>query len=173
LTVALEVCRLLTLPFSALGALIAGLLDTTVTPELPAEVNIVFVFAVSAAMLLTVEDGFVWATVGGLTIDILTPGRPLGTTTLAMLLVVGLAIVAGRAIGQRRAPVAVVAVFLLTWLLHAVVLLTLVVVEGVSPGTFEIRLVLISAIINSVIAIPVALVLRAVARRFVEDRADW
>ena len=176
-TVATEVEPHLTLPFAALGALIAALIDTTVVPELPiagATPDIVLLFTVVATMLMQPEDGLVWATVGGLLLDILTPARPLGATTLALLLVVGLAIVANRALGQRRRITAVVGVFILSWLFHAALLLVLVIVEGVSPGTFQPRLVLIAAVLNTILAVPVAVGVSALGRRFAfAERADW
>ena len=90
----------MTLPFAALGALIAALIETTVLPELPiagAQPDLVFTLAVVATMLLSAEDGLVWAFVGGLLIDLLVPARPIGATTLSLLLVVGVAALASRA----------------------------------------------------------------------------
>jgi rod shape-determining protein MreD len=167
----------LTLPISALGALIAALIDTTVLPEwviAGAVGNLVLVFAVVAAVLLSVEDGFVWAVVGGLVTDALTGGRPLGATTLTLLLVVGVAIAGTHLVGQRHRWTAVAAVFLLTWAYQVLLLLVLAMAEGVSIGTLQLRPMLISAIINSVIAVPVSVGIGALAQRFaVAGRSDW
>ena len=76
----------LTIPFAALSALIAALLETTVLPEIPiagATADLVLVVAVVATIMFGVEDGIVAAFVGGLLVDMLIPDRPLGAATLS------------------------------------------------------------------------------------------
>jgi rod shape-determining protein MreD len=166
----------LTLPFAALGTLLAALVETSVLPELQiagTRADLVLVMAIVATMLMGVEDGLVWAFLGGLMLDMLVPGRPLGATTLALLLVVGVAMVATRVVGPGRMR-AVIAVFLLTWVFHMLLLGVLTLAEGVTLRTFEPRIVLVAAILNTVIAAPAALVFAAIERRFGEaERADW
>lgn len=166
----------MTLPFAALGALIAAIVDTSVMPELViagARVDLVFTLAIVATMVMGVEDGLVWAFLGGLMLDMLTPARPLGATTLALLLVTGAAILASRLLGPSRAR-AVAATFVLTWPFHLLVIIVLSVVEGVTLRSFEPRLVLVAAILNTLVAVPAAVLLRAVDRRFgPAERADW
>lgn len=166
----------MTLPFAALGALIAALVDTSVMPELRiagARADLVFTLAIVATMIMGVEDGLVWAFLGGLMLDMLTPARPLGATTLALLLVTGAAMLATRLLGPSRAR-AIVAAFLLTWPFHLLTVGILSVTEGVALRSFEPRLVLISAVLNTLIAIPAAVAMRAVDRRFgPAERADW
>jgi rod shape-determining protein MreD len=167
----------LTLPFAALGALIAALIETTVLPELPiagAQPDLVFTLAVVATMLLSAEDGLVWAFVGGLLIDLLVPARPIGATTLSLLLVVGVAALASRVVGRAHRWPAVLAVFILTWLYQAILLATLVFSEGIAFGIFDPQLVLVSAMLNTLIAIPAVLVIVALQRRFgTAERVDW
>jgi rod shape-determining protein MreD len=167
----------LTLPFAAFGALIAALIETSIAAQLPVAgvtVDLVLVLAISATLMLGAEDGLVWAFPGGLLLDMLTPGRPLGATTISLLLVVGLAIIAGRAVAAGRRWLAVGLVFLLTWAYQACLLLALAITENVALTTFEPRLVLTSAILNSLLAVPAVIVFGAIERRFVSpERADW
>lgn len=166
----------MTLPFAALGALIAALVETSVLPELQVlgtKADLVLVLAIVATILMGVEDGLVWAFLGGLMLDMLTPARPLGATTLALLLVVGLAMIGARVLGPGRIRT-VVAAFVLTWLFHVLLLGVLLLTEGITLRTFEPRLVLVAAIMNTVIAVPAALIFGAITRRFGEpERADW
>ena len=95
----------MTLPFSALVAVIAAILETSVLAELPlagATVDLVLVCAAVATLVLGVEDGLTIAFVGGLLVDMVVPDRPMGAATLAMLLALGLAFVVSRAMGPGR-----------------------------------------------------------------------
>jgi uncharacterized membrane protein len=166
----------LTLPFAALGALIAALFEATVLPELPiggTQADLVLALAIVATMLLGPEDGLVWALVGGLLLDMLTPARPIGATTLTLLLVVGLAALAWHFLGRGHRVPAVLAVFAASWVFHILLLGVLVLAEGTSLGGFEPRLVLFAAIMNTVVAIPAALLFGAIGRRLAGERADW
>lgn len=166
----------MTLPFAALGALVAALVETSVLPELQiggAKADLVFVLAVVATILMGVEDGLVWAFLGGLMIDLLVPARPLGATTLSLLLVVGLAFVSVRLLGPGRLR-AVVATFVLSWVYHLLLLGILALTEGVTLRTFEPRLVLVAAVLNTLLAVPAAYLIAAIVRRFGDaERADW
>ena len=166
----------LTLPFAALGALLAALLETSVAPELViggAQVDLVLALAVVAAMAMGIEDGLVWALLGGLMLDMLIPGRPIGATTLSLLLVVGVAALAVRLPGPRRILIPL-AVFALTWLFHALLLGVMVLTEGVVLSGFRPTVVLFAAILNTVVAVPAVLLLAAIERRFgATERADW
>ena len=96
----------MTLPLAAVGALVAALLETSVLPELQiggTKPDLVLVLAIVATMIMGVEDGLVWAFLGGLMLDVLVPGRPLVATTFVLLLVVGLAI-DQVALGHPRDP---------------------------------------------------------------------
>lgn len=166
----------MTLPFAALGALIAALVETSAMPELQiagARVDLVLSLAVVATMIMGVEDGLVWSSLGGLMLDMLVPARPLGATTLALLLVTGVAMLASRLLGPGRTR-AVVAAFVLTWPYHLLVAGVLAVAEGVSPRAFDPRLVLVASILNAIVAIPAAVAFAAIDRRFGSaDRSDW
>jgi hypothetical protein len=166
----------LTLPFAALGALFAALLETSIAPELVfagAQIDLVLSLAVVAAMTMGAEDGVVWAFLGGLMLDMLIPGRPVGATTLSLLLAVGVAIIAVRIPAPRR-TLAVAAVFMLTWLFHALLIGVMTVTEGVALSGFAPMVVLAAALLNAIVAIPAALLFTALERRLgVGERADW
>lgn len=166
----------MTLPFAGLGAIIAALLETTVLPEMRiggTQPDLVFALAVAATVVLRAEDGLVWAFVGGLMLDMLIPARPIGATTLSLLLMVGLAALGAHFMGQARRATAVLAAFVLTWLFQLVLLGVLMLSEGLALGVFEPPLVLVAALLNALIAIAAALVFGAISRRLAGDRADW
>lgn len=166
----------LTLPIAALGALVAALIETSIAPELPiagAQADVVLALAVVAAMLIGVEDGLVWAFLGGLMLDMLIPARPIGATAVTLVLVVGFATLAARVPGPRRL-MAVLTVFALTWLFHLLLLLVMAAVEGVVLSSFQPVIVLSAAIQNTVIALFAALLFDALGRRFgPAERGDW
>jgi hypothetical protein len=166
----------LTLPFAALGALVAALLEATVLAELPfmgAQVDLVLALAIVATMVLSAEDGFVWAFVGGLMLDMLIPARPIGATTLSLMLIVGLAAVLAHFIGRAHRLAAVLAVFALTWVFQVVLIGVLVLSEGLALSVFEPRLVFVAALLNLVVGVPAALVMGAIGRRLAAERVDW
>lgn len=166
----------MTLPFAALGALFAALLETSVAPELAiggAQADIVLGLAIVAAVTMGADDALVWAFLGGLMLDMLIPGRPIGATTLSLLLTVGVALLAARLPGPRR-TLAIASVFVLTWLFHGVLLGVMTATEGVALGSFSPSVVIIAALLNSVIAIPAVLLFTFIERRFgVAERSDW
>lgn len=166
----------MTLPLAAVGALVAGLLETSVLPELQiagTKPDLVLVLAIVATMIMGVEDGLVWAFFGGLMLDMLVPARPLGATTFVLLLVVGAAILISRALGPSRLP-AIVAAFALTWMFHLALLGVLSITEGLTLRTLEVRLVIVAAILNTLVAIPAAVAFRALERRWgPAERSDW
>jgi cell shape-determining protein MreD len=166
----------LTLPFAVIVAVIAAVLESSVLAELPllgATVNLVLVSAVVATIVLGVADGLVLAFVGALIVDMLTPGRPLGAATLAMLLTLGIAIVVARTVSTGRRLVAIGLVGILTAVFH-VLFATIMVVTAETPFAIDFAVVLISAVLNALIAIPLAALFGAIERRFGEtERADW
>lgn len=175
-TGATEDIRPLTLPFAALGALLAALIEATVLPELPifgTQADLVLTLAIVATMVLGPEDGLVWAFVGGLMLDMLTPARPIGATTMTLLLVVGLAALVAHFAGRGHRLPAILAVFTATWIFHFVLLGVLVLVEGIAFSVLEPRLVLVAALMNTVVAVPAAFSFAAISRRLASERAGW
>ncbi len=167
----------MTLPFAVLGALVAALIETTVLPELAiagTHADLVLSFAIVATIVIGTEDGLAWAFVGGLMLDMLIPARPIGATTLSLLLVVGIAAAGAHFVGHNRRLFALVSTFGLTWVFHAVLLVVLVLVEGVAFSAFQPRLVLLSAAWNTLVALAAAIAFSAAMRRFgAAERLDW
>jgi rod shape-determining protein MreD len=167
----------LTLPFAALGAIVAALIETTVVPELATflQANLVFMLAVTATVVMGLEDGLVWASLGGLLIDMLTPARPVGATVFALLVMVGLAAAASRFFGQSRVG-ALVIVFGLTWAYHGLLIVTLALTEGVAAGGIDLQLVFGAAVLNTLLALPFIGLFTLLERRFGpqdRERAAW
>jgi rod shape-determining protein MreD len=168
----------LTLPIAALGALITALIETSVLPEMPifgAYPNLLLTFVVVAAIVMGFEDGMVWAFVGGVMIDLLTPGRPIGAVTLTLLLVVGLSVAGARVFGRTRLAAAV-GTFAMTWVFHALFIVILALTEGIALAAFDVRLVFLAALINMVVAALIATLLGALERRFGNpdrERTAW
>ncbi|HUP82814.1 MAG TPA: rod shape-determining protein MreD [Candidatus Limnocylindria bacterium] len=166
----------MTIPFAALFTIVAALLETTLLPELPiagATVDLVLICATCAAIVLGIEDGLAAAFLGGMMIDLLIPDRPLGTATLSLLLVLGIAMIVARLGGPSRRWLAVAMVVVLTPLLHGLMAVILVATEGV-PLAFALPSVLVAAFINGLIAIPIATLFNAIEHRFGSvERVDW
>jgi rod shape-determining protein MreD len=166
----------LTLPFAALVALFAAVLETSVFAELPlagATVDLVLVCAAVATIVLGVEDGLVLGFIGGLLLDMVVASRPMGAATLAMLLTLGIAFLVSRALSGTRRLAAVGLVLILTAVYHVLFVVVMVITAN-SPFRIDVTAILIAAVINAVIAIPVAWLFGAVERRFgATDRADW
>jgi rod shape-determining protein MreD len=167
----------LTLPFAALGAIVAALLETTVVPEVAifgVQANLLLTLAVAATVIMGIEDGLVWAFLGGLLVDMLTPARPIGATTFVLLIVVGIAALGTRFVGQTRAG-AVLLVFAMTWVYYLLMLATLALTEG-AAGSFDLQHVLGAAVINTLLAVPIVALFVLVERRFGNqdrERAAW
>jgi rod shape-determining protein MreD len=166
----------LTIPFAALTALLAALLETTVLPEIPiagATPDLVLVVSVAATLILGIEDGLIAAFLGGLLIDMLVPVRPLGAATLSLLLVVGIAAAAARIAGPSRRWLTVALVVVLTPVLHIVLSVILIATEG-APLAFDFTAMLVAAFMNGLLAIPVAWLFGALEQRFgTTERVDW
>jgi rod shape-determining protein MreD len=166
----------LTIPFAALTALLAALLETTVFPEIPiagATPDLVMVVAVCATLVLGIEDGLIAAFLGGLLTDMLIPQRPLGSGTLALLLVTGVCAALARIAGPSRRWLAVMLAVVLTPVLHIALNLILVLTEG-QPFVIQPAAMLISAFMNGLIAFPVATLFGALENRFGStERVDW
>jgi len=167
-----------TLPFAALGAIVAALLETTVMPEVAifgVQANLLLTLAVTATVIMGIEDGLVWAFLGGLLVDMLTPARPIGATTFVLLVVVGLAAVSTRFTGQTRAG-ALLLVFALTWVYNVLMLATLALTEGVAAGSFDLQHILGAAVLNTLLAVPFVALFVLIERRFGNqdrERAAW
>lgn len=166
----------MTLPFSALIAVVAAILETSVLAELPlagATIDLVLVCAAVATLVLGAEDGLTIAFIGGLLVDMVVPDRPMGAATLAMLLALGLAFVVSRAIGPGRRLVAVGLVLILTPVYHVLFTGIMVLVANADLA-LDISAILVAAVLNALVAIPIAALFGTLERRFgATERVDW
>ena len=166
----------MTLPFAALVAVIAAIMETSVLAELPlagATADLVFVCAVVAMLVLGVEDGLVIGFAGGLLLDVSVAGRPLGAATLALLLTLGIAFLASRAIGSGRRLSVIGLVLVLTPVFHISFALIMV---PTAEASFVVSpaVVLIAAVLNALLAVPIAALFGMIERRFGPgERVDW
>ena len=95
-------------------AVVTALIEFTVVPYLKigdAVPHPVLVFGVITAIVGGLEVGLTWAFVGGLALDIVTQ-RPLGSTSFALLVAIGVGYLVGTFLGRIRilAPVGATAV---------------------------------------------------------------
>jgi rod shape-determining protein MreD len=168
----------MTVPIAAVGAVIAAIVETSVLPELQvAGVNpdLVLVLTLVSAMLLEVEDGLIWAFLGGFMLDMLTPGnRAAGSTTLTLLIVTGVALLIARVSNPPRILTVVIAVFALTFLYQALLLVLLALTSGASLVSVPVASLALRGVLNAVLAAAVALGVRALYLRFgPAERTDW
>jgi rod shape-determining protein MreD len=165
-----------TIPFAALAALLAALVETTVLPYIPiagATADLVLVVAITATLVLGIEDGLIAAFLGGLLVDMLVPARPLGAATLALLLVTGIAAAVARVAGPSRRWLAVAMTVVLTPILHVILSVVLALTEG-TPLVFDYTAMLVAAFMNGILAIPLAWLFTALDQRFgTTERVDW
>jgi rod shape-determining protein MreD len=165
------------LPLAAAGAVLAALLETSVFSELRpfgVKPDLVFVFAIITAMVVGVEDGLIWAFLGGLMLDLLSAERPIGATTLALLLVTGIAIAVARFLPQTRVLMPTLAVFVLAWVYHFVGFGLLAATTRVSIPPDPGSMILPVSLVDAGLGLIVALVARSLWLRYSQhDRLEW
>lgn len=166
----------MTLTLAAVGAVVAGILELTLWPYLAigdAHPHLVLVYVVILAVVLGLDAGITAAFVGGLAIDFLAP-RPLGTTSFALLVCAGLAVLMARLLVQIRYIAPVIIVFLLSFAYSIIVAGLYDALGGSAALVDPIRTLLPGAVYDAVIAAligPLAVALRA--RRLEQERVDW
>jgi rod shape-determining protein MreD len=162
---------------SAVGATLAAILESSVLTQLAAgavKPDLLFALTIAAAMVLGFQDAMVWAFVGGVMLDTLSPERPLGATALAFLICVGLALLVARATEPGRLGVIAVSAFSLTFLYQALLLILLAMTAGVRITQVQISTLGLIAAMNAAIAVAAAWVMRALVTRFGRaERPDW
>lgn len=155
----------------AVGAALAALLESSVLPELGlagVKPDLLFVLAVCAAVVLGVEDGLAWAFVGGLMLDLLLPSRAVGTTALVLLLLVAVAVLVGRKMGQRHVLLPAL-VFAGTWLYQFLLLVVVSSASGIAVAGTPPSTVFATAVSNALLAVPVSAAARWYVRRKVRE----
>lgn len=161
---------------SAIGATAAALLEVGLVPYLAigdAHLHPVLVGAVVWTIVGGLEGGIVWGFVGGLVLDILL-ARPLGATSVALLLAVGGAFVISSSLLRVRGLAPIVAVPVLS-LGYSMIVNALAVggPQTVSPGITA-PILLPGVVYDTVIGVVVGpLAVSLHDRRIPEERAEW
>ena len=107
-------------------------------------------------------------------LDMLLPGRPLGATTFALLVVIGLAVVAARLLPQSPTLLAIGAVFGLSFLFQMLLAALLSATAGVELLPQPASSFLPIAITNTLVALVLAPIARMLIRRFgPQERMSW
>jgi len=94
----------------AVGAVFAAVIESSVLTHLQAgsiRPDLVFAVGIAVAMVLGFESGMAWAFAGGVTLDLLLPGRALGSTALTLVLLTALALIIARAMWPPRLNVVI------------------------------------------------------------------
>lgn len=166
----------MSLPFAAVGAVVAALIETSVLSELASaglRPDLVFVLAIVVTMVVGIEEGLTWAFLGGIMLDLLVPDRRLGMTALILLLLAGVAIAVGRALPGRRIAVVGVAVFGLSICYQVMVIEALAATSG-TTAPLDGWMILPRAVADLVVGLLAAAAGRALWLRFGRsDRIGW
>src|SRR5687768_5353954 len=166
----------MTLLLAAVGAVVTALIELTVAPYLrvgSAQLHPVLVLAVIVTIALGLEDGLVWACVGGLALDVLAQ-RPLGSTAFTLLICVGGASVLARSFARVRPIVPIGAVLLLSVGYSMILFFTFGALGVPIPTADPVQTILPGAFYDAVFAVIVGPLTVAVHdRRIEQDRVDW
>jgi rod shape-determining protein MreD len=161
---------------AAIGATVTAIFELTVGPYLRvgnAQPHLVFIFAIIWTVAVGLESGLVWAFFGGIALDILAQ-RPLGASSFALIISVGIAASITRPFIRIRPLVVVPAVALLS-IVYSMTLFALLGAIGSSVASTNPVAALVPGVVyDTVIAVIVGpLVIAIHDRRADEERADW
>ncbi len=157
---------------AALGATLAAIVESSVLTQLligGVKPDLVLSLGLAMVMVLGFEHGMVWAVVGGLLLDFLLPERAIGSTTLALLLVTGAAILVARLSEVPRLPIIALTVFILTFLYQALLMLLLAVTTGSAIQPITVLSYAFIALMNTGIAVVAAWLVMSLERRLGVD----
>jgi rod shape-determining protein MreD len=161
----------------AVGAVLAAVLESSVFTHLQvgsAQPDLIFAVGIAIAMVMGFESGITWAFVGGISLDLLLPGRPLGSTTLTLLLVTGISLTVARALWPPRIVFIAATVFLLAFVYQGLLLGILTLAADVGFVGSSISDLILVAIVDTLIAVVAVVLVRALDLRFGEpERASW
>jgi rod shape-determining protein MreD len=161
---------------AAIGATLSAIFELTVGQYLrvgDAQPHLVFILAVIWAVAAGLEGGLVWAFVGGIALDVLAP-RPLGVSSFALIVCVGLAATLAR-ISIRVRPLAVVPAVAILSLVYSMTLFLLLGAMG-SPvtSTDPVAALMPGVVYDSLIGVVLGPLLVLVHDRYIdEERVDW
>ncbi len=161
----------------AVGAVLAAILESSVLTHLGlggVAPDLVFAVGVAVAMVLGFESGMAWAFSGGVALDLLVPARALGSTALALILVVAVSLLIARALWPPRIVVIAIVTFALTFVYQLLLLALLVFSSDVAFTGLSLSELVISGLLNMLIAMVAVVVVRALELRFGEpERLAW
>jgi rod shape-determining protein MreD len=161
----------------AVGAVIAAVLESSVLTHLQMggiKPDLVFAVGVALAMVLGFQSSMTWSFVGGLTLDLLLPGRALGSTALTLLLVTAMALLVARALWPPRLMVIAATAFGLTFVYQIMLLGILALTVNVAFAGLAVADLALIGILNVIIASVAVVAVRAIDLRFGEpERLAW
>ena len=161
----------------AVGAVLAAILESSVLTHLEVggiTPDLVFAVGVAVAMVMGFESGMAWAFAGGVALDLLLPGRALGSTTLVLLLVTAASLLVARALWPPRILVIGATTFVLTFVYQVLLTALLAYTIGVAFGGLTLAGLVVAGVVNSIIAVVAVVAVRALDLRFGEpERLAW
>ena len=161
----------------AVGAVLAAILESSVLTHLQVgsvRPDLVFAVGIAVAMVLGFESGMTWAFAGGVTLDLLLPGRALGSSALTLVLVIGVALVVARAMWPPRLAVIAASAFLLTFVYQLLLQVLLVITVGLAFAGVPLLEFIAIGLLNALIAAVAVVAVRAIDLRFGEpERLAW
>jgi rod shape-determining protein MreD len=161
----------------AVGAVLAAILESSVLTHLQVgsvRPDLVFAVGIAVAMVLGFESGMTWAFVGGITLDLLLPGRALGSSALTLVLLTAAALTVARVLWPPRLAFIGGTAFVLTFVYQLMVLGLLALTTGVAFTGLSLPSLVVIGMLNAAIASVSALVVRALDLRFGEpERLAW
>jgi rod shape-determining protein MreD len=162
---------------AALGSTLAAILEKSVLSNLlvgGVHPDLVLALGLAMAMVLGFEHGMVWAVVGGLMLDFILAERVAGSTTLALLLCTGIALLIARLSEVPRLSIIALTVFILTFVYQALLMLLIAVTTGAPLQPLTALSYAVIGLMNAVIAVMAAWVARLLIERFgAEGRVAW
>ena len=136
--------------------------------------DLVFAVGVAVAMVLGFESGMTWAFVGGVTLDLLLPGRALGASALTLIVLTAGALMVARATWPPRLAVISGTSFVLTFAYQLMVLGLLALTAGVAFTGLALPDLVVIGLLNASITGLAVLAVRALDLRFGEpERLAW
>jgi rod shape-determining protein MreD len=161
----------------AVGAVIAAIVESSVLTHLQVgglRPDLVFAVGVALAMVLGFESSMTWAFVGGLTLDLLLPGRSLGSTALALVLVTAMALLVARITWPPRLVVIAASSFGLSLVYQVLLLGLLALTENVAFLGLSVTDLVLVGLLDAAITAVAVVVVRAIDLRFGErERLAW
>jgi rod shape-determining protein MreD len=161
----------------AVGAVIAAIVESSVLTHLQVgglRPDLVFAVGVALAMVLGFESSMTWAFVGGLTLDLLLPGRSLGSTALALVLVTAMALLVARITWPPRLVVIAATSFGLSLVYQVLLLGLLALTENVAFLGLSVTDLVFVGLLDAAITAVAVVVVRAIDLRFGErERLAW